>query len=578
MIVIVRNLYTILKISSAKNSLLIILFVLINSLFELISLGMLLPLITSFADETILIKIYDFVKYHQLFNLDFLTYDRKSFFKIFIFIILSIYTIKYLINLFFNYFLIKQRIEYEKQITNRFLLDLLDSRKFDILNLPKSQILQDINGRISLVAQSIYDFSHLAAELIILISLLIFFFISLGTKILIPICIFIFLSIIILNLLKKKAVHWGTQREKEGNAKSKSLLDILEGAREIIVFGGFKSLIEDFKTNNSKYLAPTRKLTFWRTIPKIFLEFCLFSSILIYFYYVVNNNLEFEKIIGSMAVVVVVLLRAVPSLNRIIYFYTQLKYASEAIIIIKQIIQKSLLERNEAKEKEISFSKKISIDKIEFKYTPQLNIFENANLTIYKNEKIAIIGETGLGKSTLVDIIAGLKKPSSGSLKIDNIKLLKENTKSWIKKIAYVSQRVYLFNSSIRNNITFYPEDKKVDIKKLNKILKLVELDSFVKSKREKELFSVGEFGSKVSGGQRQKIGIARALFSDRPIIIFDESTNSMDEETQKIVLQNILGLKNKTIIFITHSSILAQKFDCIYKIENQKIIKIKSI
>ena len=195
-------------------------------------------------------------------------------------------------------------------------------------------------------------------------------------------------------------------------------------------------------------------------------------------------------------------------------------------------------------------------------------------MLISKDEKIAIIGETGLGKSTLVDIIAGLKRPSNGNVKIDNMNLSEEYTKSWIKKIAYVSQRVYLFNSSIRNNITFYSDDKKVDNKKLNEILKLVELDNFVKSKDEKELFSVGEFGSKVSGGQRQKIGIARALFSDRPIVIFDESTNSMDEATQKTILQNILAFKNKTIIFITHSRNLAQKFDCIYRLENKKIIK----
>tara|TARA_E500000178_G_scaffold343365_1_gene390075 strand:+ start:21617 stop:23227 length:1611 start_codon:yes stop_codon:yes gene_type:complete len=535
---------------------------------------MLLPLISSFADETVLVKIYDIVKSQKFFNLDYLVYDRKSLFKYFILIILFIYSIKFLINLFFNYYLIKQKTIYEKKITNTFLLDLLGSTKFDILNLPKSKILQDINGRITLVTQSIYDFSYLSAELIILTSLLLFFFITLGTNILIPICIFIFLSIIALNLLKKKAVNWGVEREKGGNAKNKSLLDILEGAREILVFGGFKSLIEEFKINNSKYLEPARKLTFWRTTPRIFLEFCLFSFILIYFSYIINQNLEFEKIIGSLAVIVVVLLRAVPSLNRIIFFYTQLKYASEAIQIIKKILQTSSLERDKTLDKEINFSKKISIEKIEFEYTPKFKIFENANLLISKDEKIAIIGETGLGKSTLVDIIAGLKRPSNGNVKIDNMNLSEEYTKSWIKKIAYVSQRVYLFNSSIRNNITFYSDDKKVDNKKLNEILKLVELDNFVKSKDEKELFSVGEFGSKVSGGQRQKIGIARALFSDRPIVIFDESTNSMDEATQKTILQNILAFKNKTIIFITHSRNLAQKFDCIYRLENKKIIK----
>jgi len=189
---------------------------------------------------------------------------------------------------------------------------------------------------------------------------------------------------------------------------------------------------------------------------------------------------------------------------------------------------------------------------------------------------VAIIGETGSGKTTLIDIIIGLNNPHNGKIFIDKKDISKASIKHWIKNIAYVSQRVYLFNSSIRNNVTFEPDNQKIDDIKFNNIIKTVNLLNFINQKSTKEYFMVGEFGKNVSGGQRQKIGIARALYSNRPIIIFDESTNSLDQKNEKIVIKNLCNLKNKTIIFITHSQNVVQKFDTVYKLKNNRIIKIR--
>ena len=142
-----------------------------------------------------------------------------------------------------------------------------------------------------------------------------------------------------------------------------------------------------------------------------------------------------------------------------------------------------------------------------------------------------------------------------------------------MNNIAYVSQRVYLFNSSIRNNITFKSDSDEIDEKKFNDIIKFVELDNLINQKKEKEFFSVGEFGGNVSGGQRQKIGIARALFSNRSILIFDESTNSLDSKSENLITEKLINLNDKTIIFITHSEQLAKNFNFVYKFKNKKLI-----
>jgi ABC-type transport system involved in cytochrome bd biosynthesis fused ATPase/permease subunit len=145
-----------------------------------------------------------------------------------------------------------------------------------------------------------------------------------------------------------------------------------------------------------------------------------------------------------------------------------------------------------------------------------------------------------------------------------------------MKNVAYVPQRVYLFNSSLRNNITFANDDQEINNDKFTKILEFVELDNFIINNKDKEFLKIQEFGKNISGGQRQKIGIARALFSERPLIILDETTNSLDKKTERNILFKIEKLENKTILFITHNVDNLENFDNIYKIKDKTISQIK--
>ena len=267
------------------------------------------------------------------------------------------------------------------------------------------------------------------------------------------------------------------------------------------------------------------------------------------------------------------MIRALPSINRILFNYSQLKYATEPINSIKNFLNYSKI--NTTHDAKLKFENIIELKNIDFCYTQDKKLFENLSLNISKNNKVGIIGNTGIGKSTLVDILSGLKVPTTGKILVDNKNLLNEDIKQWLKNIAYVSQRVYLFNTSIRNNITFAADDDQIDKDLFNEIIDLVDLKNFINEKNDKEYFNVGEFGMNISGGQRQKIGIARALYSNRPILIFDESTNSLDENEKKIIDQ-IINLNEKTILFITHKKENLDKFKIVYKIENTKLVKVK--
>ncbi len=570
------DLHFIFKSSDIKNYNILIFIIIINSFFELLSFGALVPMVGAMIDGAIYENIYNFFNKNNIFFISDNNLVNKENFIIFsIFAILFLYIIKYSINLFFNHYLANQKISYEKKIADKILKNILLNFELNVLNIPKSRLLHDITNRLSTVSTTIINISNLAAEALIMFILILFLSLSFGNKTFYLLSILVFISIIFFNFYKKKAIDWSMERGEGGNQRSKNLLDLLEGMREVIIFGNFKYLFNEFKQNNNKFLDPLKKILFWNSVPKIALEFLFILFFLSYFLYSIFLGVDFGEIFVTIALVGIILLRALPSLNRILFNYSQIKYATEPIKSIKNFLHTSSTKKKQHNQN-VNFNDEIILSNISFEYEKNQRLINNLDFNIKKNSKIGICGSTGSGKSTLIDLIAGLKIPNKGKITIDNFILNKDLVENWIENIAYVSQKVYLFNTSIRNNITLKDDKEKIDEDRFNRAIQIVELNELVESKHEKEFSSVGEFGNILSGGQKQKVGLARALYSDRSIIILDESTNSLDEKTETAIINKIVSLDNKTILLITHNLKNLEVFEQIYKLENKKLKKIK--
>ena len=292
--------------------------------------------------------------------------------------------------------------------------------------------------------------------------------------------------------------------------------------------------------------------------------------------YVLNGS-NIIPLLGTFALGAQKLLPSMQTIYRswqLLYFYDK---GLKRILILLRLKYKnySLL-----KEDNLLFYNKITIKNLNFRYKEcEINALSDINLTIRKGENIGIMGVTGSGKTTFINILMGLLKPNSGNVFIDNVDIFEEANQdllfSWRKKITHIPQKIYLLNDSLIKNIAFGVPLKKVDLEKLKFSIEKASLGDFVKDKKDDYNFQVGEDGIKLSGGQKQRIGIARAIYNDLEILILDESTNALDKGTEGEIIKNIYNLSDKTTITISHKEESLLLCDRVIKFKDGKISKI---
>ena len=570
-----RKLLEILKISKVENIFFLCFLAFLNIFFEVLSLGMLIPFISIIVSPDLYEQLQVFINNQSIIDLSYFSnLDKKSFVLNLIFIILLLFIGKFIISIFYYWQLNSKKVLYESKIGNRILSNFSRVGNPLYLNITSSELIYTMTGRVSMVASVVVTLSNLIVELIFFSLMAIIIIIKYPSQSIIVLPIFIILSLLIYSFFKKKISSWSNERGKFGDKKNSSLIDFFQGIREVIIFSLQDFFLREFEKNNIKFLTPQKKILFFGTLPRLMMEMIFSLTFLSIFFYYIFNDYDYENMILSASVILILSLRILPSFNKIIFNLNQYRYAFEAILKVNSIIKSS--EINYKSIESLNFNKKIALNNIDFGFIKNKLLLENLNLEIFKGSKIGIIGETGSGKTTLVDIISGLLKPDKGTLLIDDVEINKLNTESWVKNIGYISQKTFLFNSSIRQNICFKEDFEIIDEKKLTSVLNLCNLQKFVDSKEEGTLFHVGEFGGSLSGGQKQKIGIARALYQDSELLIFDESTSALDEENEKRIIKNIINLENKTIIFISHNHENFISFSKIFKLEDKKLVKYK--
>ncbi len=323
-------------------------------------------------------------------------------------------------------------------------------------------------------------------------------------------------------------------------------------------------------------------------IPRLLIEVFFIIGILVIIFISITGSEEINKLIPTLTFLGVSVIRLMPAFSSLTSFMNALKKTEPSFnLITNELVE---LEKNSNNFK--------SINKDNKKNSSQLNYFENeniefknvffeyeggdkqclkdVNIIINSKKTTAIVGKTGSGKTTLINLILGLLNPTKGDIFIGNLSLNK-NVKEWQKHISIVPQDIYLLDDTIRNNIVFDNEQRTIDKKKLSEAIEKSKLKEFVSSLALKDNTIVGNQGVRLSGGQKQRIGIARALYQNKKILILDEATSSLDNETEKKLLDDLFELKGEIrLIAVTHRVNVLKNFDVIFNIKDNKVIELK--
>ena len=248
--------------------------------------------------------------------------------------------------------------------------------------------------------------------------------------------------------------------------------------------------------------------------------------------------------------------------------YQKINYTQSAVDLITKILSEENIHSSEKSKDTIKFDKEIIFNNVSFNYTENQTILKNFNLKIEKNSFVGIYGESGSGKSTFVDLLIGLIEPTKGEILLDgsDIKLFGKN---YLDLFSYVQQKVHLFDDTLLKNITFTSDINDVDKDRLDYALKFCSLESMTQNSEEGLNLQLGEFGTSISGGQLQRVGLARAIYKNSDVIILDEPLSNLDEANKDKILNRIIELKtNKTIIYISHDINDLKKCDKIIEIQ----------
>ena len=551
-----------------KLNLLVLFFLtLISSLLEVFSIGAVFPFVTVFVEPSMLLE-------NKFFKPYFAYYKINEAVELFLPITIAFFILTTL-SYSFRLFLIYLRATLSRTIIHE-ISSLIYWR---IINEPyKFHINHNSGDIITGITKSFGVASNLLLPIMVIInSVLMILFIMIGSilvdpkaSIILLISLFLFYLVVIFSTNKRLKEYSNIQ-----NQNYSQLIKIIQesiGAIKIMILNRAQVIFyKSYNKITKEYLNSISMVEFIGQIPKLIFEYLILITVVFTVYIFSEDENNLSVLIPLIVTFLFTIQKLLPIVNNLFVNITRVKSSNDSVkrvINYLNINKKSPLFIDEKIHKELAFSEKITLKDINFRYSENEFSLSKINLTIKKGQKIGFVGETGSGKSTLIDIISGILEPTKGEILIDNKKLVASNLNNWKEKINTVSQNIFLFDSTIAENIAFCNDKSLVDIKKLEEVSKIAYLNDFIHSLENGYFTKIGERGIKISGGQMQRIGIARALYNNPEILILDEATSALDHKTEKKVMDNIIRFSNNTtLLIIAHRITTLQNCDLIFKI-----------
>tara|TARA_B100000989_G_C19529846_1_gene468983 strand:+ start:3312 stop:5027 length:1716 start_codon:yes stop_codon:yes gene_type:complete len=566
-----ENIIYINKILDQKNRFHLIfyfLFSIIVGVLETIGIGIIPGFFSVLIDKNIIINKFDFNEDFQNLIINF--FNSDNLFLYLCFGTIFFFVIKSSIVFFFHYFDAKLTRDLKVSTSSK-LFKIYINKDYLFHSINNPIILgRNISSEVNISVAHIKSFLTIIKEII---QLLLIFFLLLFANLNITLSIFfvflifgIFYSRVFGKKLKQKseiAFH-------ERGFKSKIINQILNAIIEVKIYNKENFIIKKFIRSIKKEFQSKMFLDIINKIPRLFIELFIISLVCLTIFFSVKFGYDIEAIVAFVALYFFAALRAYPSINNFLLQNMALVNGKVSIEkLSNEFVKANLNFANSYEDKKFDFKDSIKFNNVSFNYPERKNTISNLSLKILKNTIVGIKGETGSGKSTFIKLLMNLLEPSSGIIEIDRSPL-KSIKNSWSAKIGYIPQNFYILDDTFLENIVFSEDKKEVNNKKINEIIKFCELENLIKNLPNGLNTIVGPSGKLLSGGQAQRLAIARALYQDRDILILDEATNALDKDTEDKILKNIVNLKSsKTIIIISHNQKVLNLCDEVIEFNN---------
>lgn len=496
--------------------------------------------------------------------------------------LMAVYVIKNLYILFLTYrqntFITHNR----NKMISRVMAEFLNRPYEQYLGADIPTVFRITDSDIPQTFSLILALLSLASEVVV--SLLIFLVLLLQDFAMTMFIILVFgcMTILILKVLKPKMNKIGAQNQSIQSRIAKWRLQAIYGLKDVKVLNREEFFIRNYYQTGKIGADVSRNYAVLNNTPRLLIETVFIVSVLSFVAIYIQGGGAAANMVTTIATFGVAAIRVLPSVNRINTYITEIAYTQPSLDFVYENLQASmktdamLAERKANSQKEkLKLEDKIELKNISFHYPDtDKNIFTDAGMVVPRGKSVGIIGASGAGKSTIVDILLGLLHAQQGQITCDGVDIFK-NYESWLAQIGYIPQSIYLVDESIRENIAFGIDADRISDERIWQVLEEAQLKEFVEELPEGLDTSIGDRGVRLSGGQRQRIGIARALYNDPEILVFDEATSALDNDTEAAVMEAINSFHGKkTMVIIAHRLNTIAKCDMIYKVEDAKLVE----
>ena len=552
--------------------------ILIGGLLETASASLILPLVSAILDEEKFAENRYVMQIRELLGIE----SIRTFTLCMLGFIIAIYIFKAVFLILQTYLLARFANKNRARCTTNLLWQFLHRPYEYYLYAETSDIIRTIYGDMDNIFNLLLQCMNFASELVVSMCLGVFLLITDWKMCLLMVLLLGVLTLINVKVIKKHLNIAGEGSRITQAGMYKWILQGASGIKDVKVLRKEYYFTDRYSDSAEGYADNQIKYNVLTNLPRLLIEAVAILGILIYVMISMLVGVNIASLMTTIAAFAVAAMRLLPSVNRLNTYIANIAYFEPALdFIYENVNTKGLSEENvlithnptEEYVPALSFKDKIELNDITFAYpNTDKNIFTHADMTVPIGASVGVVGASGAGKSTIVDIMLGLLEVKSGEVLCDGIDAI-EHYPEWLSHIGYIPQTIYMLDDSIRRNIAFGVDDSDIDDDRVWAVLKEAQMMDFVKDLPDGLDAQIGERGVRISGGQRQRLGIARALYHNPQILIFDEATSALDNDTETAIMDAIDSLHGqKTMVIIAHRLRTIENCDIIYEVKDEKI------